>query len=39
MIFGPPSTAEDGVPADTVFRETAYLGSGIVDSIHERPSD
>lgn len=35
MIFGPPSTDEYGVPGDTVFRETAYLQSGIVDSIHE----
>jgi hypothetical protein len=36
MIFGPPSTAEDGVPPDTVFRETAYLRSGVVDSNQER---
>jgi hypothetical protein len=36
MIFGPPSTAEHGVPAGTVFRETAYLQSGLVDSTHER---
>jgi len=35
MIFGPPSTAENGVPPDTVFRESAYLQSGIVDSTHE----
>ena len=35
MIFGPPSTTENGVPPDTVFRETAYLQSGIVDSTHE----
>jgi hypothetical protein len=35
MIFGPPSTAEYGVPPRTAFRETAYLGSGIVDSDHE----
>jgi hypothetical protein len=34
MIFGPPSTAENGVPPDTVFRESAYLQSGIVDSTH-----
>jgi hypothetical protein len=34
MIFGPSSTGENGVPADTVFRETAYLRSGIVDSTH-----
>ncbi len=32
MIFGPPSTAENGVPPVTVFRESAYLQSGIVDS-------
>jgi hypothetical protein len=35
MIFGPPSTTENGVPPDTVFRESAYLSSGIVDSTHE----
>jgi hypothetical protein len=35
MIFGPPSTAENGVPPDTVFRESAYLQAGIVDSTHE----
>ncbi len=35
MIFGSPSTTENGVPAGTVFRETAYLRSGIVDSTHE----
>jgi hypothetical protein len=35
MIFGPPSTAENGVPPDTVFRESAYLQSGIVASTHE----
>lgn len=37
MIFGPPSTTENEVPPDTVFRETAYLRSGIVDSPRERP--
>jgi len=37
MIFGPPSTGESGVPPDTVFRETAYLRSGIVDSAHQQP--
>jgi len=36
MIFGPPSTGEYGVPAGTVFRETAYLQSGNVRSTHER---
>jgi hypothetical protein len=35
MIFGPPSTAENGVPPETVFRESAYLKAGIVDSTHE----
>lgn len=35
MIFGPPSSAENGVPPDTVFRESAYLHSRIVDSTHE----
>jgi hypothetical protein len=37
MIFGPPSTAEYGVPPGTVFRESAYLRSGIVESTHEGP--
>lgn len=32
MIFGPPSTAENGVPPATVFRESAYLRSAIVES-------
>ena len=36
MIFGPKATSEYGVPADTPFRETAYLQSRIVDSTHER---
>jgi len=35
MIFGPPSSTEDGVPPDTVFRETAYLQASIVHSTHE----
>jgi hypothetical protein len=35
MIFGPPSTTEHGVSPDTVFRESAYLQSGIVTSTHE----
>jgi hypothetical protein len=30
MIFDAPATVEDGVPAATPFRETAYLHSGIV---------
>jgi len=38
MIFGEKYAEEKGVPPETVFRETAYLGSGIVDSTHERPS-
>jgi hypothetical protein len=37
MIFGPPATGEYGVSDRTVFRETAYLQSGIVDSMQERP--
>lgn len=32
MVFGPPSTAEYGVPAGTAFQETAYLSSAVVDS-------
>jgi hypothetical protein len=39
MIFGPPSTTEYGVPAGTVFRETAYLQSGIVGSTHETAAE
>jgi len=35
VVLGPPSTHEYGVPAETAFRETAYLQSGIVDSRHE----
>jgi hypothetical protein len=35
MIFGPPSTGENGVLPDTIFRESAYLQAGIVDSPHE----
>jgi len=31
MIIGSPSTREYGVPAETVFQETAYLRSRIVD--------
>jgi hypothetical protein len=38
MIFGPSATDEYGVPARTVFRETAYLQSGTVESTHERPT-
>jgi len=29
MIFGPPSTDENGVPPETAFRESAYLQTGI----------
>jgi hypothetical protein len=36
MIFGRKYAEEHGVPPETVFRETAYLQSGIVDSTHER---
>lgn len=32
VIFGPPSTTENGVPPMTVFRESAYLQTGIVDA-------
>jgi hypothetical protein len=40
VVFGPPSTENYGVPAGTPFRETAYLGSGIVDSVGETsPAD
>lgn len=35
MVLGPRSTREYRVPANTVFRETAYLRSGVVDSKHE----
>lgn len=35
MIFGPPSTTENGVPPGTVFRESDYLQAGTVDSTHE----
>jgi hypothetical protein len=38
MIFGEKYAEENGVPPETVFRETAYLRSGIVDSTQERPS-
>lgn len=35
MIVEPPSSSEDGVPPDTVFRETAYLQASIVPSTPE----
>jgi hypothetical protein len=34
MIFGEKYAEENGVPPETVFRETAYLQSAIVDSTH-----
>lgn len=34
VIFGPPSSRTFGVPDGTVFRATAYLRAGIVDSTH-----
>jgi hypothetical protein len=37
MIFDAEAAGYPGVPDDTVFRETAYLRSGVVDSINERP--
>jgi hypothetical protein len=37
MIFGPKASREYGAPAGTPYRETAYLRSGIVDSVHEHP--
>jgi hypothetical protein len=36
MIFGPKASEEYGAPADTPYRETAYLQAGIVNSTHER---
>jgi hypothetical protein len=38
MIFGAKAAGYPGLPDDTVFRETAYLGSAIVDSGHETGS-
>jgi hypothetical protein len=35
VIFGAKAAGYPQVPDDTVFRETAYLGSAIVDSTHE----
>jgi hypothetical protein len=37
MIFDAKAWESPGVPDDTVFRETAYLQSGIVGSTGERP--
>lgn len=38
MIFNAKAAGYPGAPDETVFRETAYLQSGIVDSTHERPT-
>ena len=38
VIFDAKAAGYSGVPDDTVFRETAYLRSGIVDSARERPA-
>jgi hypothetical protein len=37
MIFNAKAAGYPGVPDGTVFRETAYLQSGIVDATGERP--
>jgi hypothetical protein len=37
MIFDSQAAGYPGVPDETVFRETAYLQSGIVSSTRERP--
>ncbi len=39
MIFNAKAAGYPGIPDDTVFRETAYLQSGIVSSARERPQD
>lgn len=39
MIFDAKAAEYPGVPDGTVFRETAYLKSGIVDTVHEEPPD
>lgn len=38
VIFNAKAAGYPGVPDGTAYRETVYLGSGIVDSDHERPS-
>jgi len=38
VIFDARAAGYSGVPDDTVFRETAYLRSGIVGSTRERPA-
>jgi hypothetical protein len=35
VVFGAKAAGYPQLPDDTVFRETVYLGSAIVDSIHE----
>ena len=39
VIFNAKAAGYPHVPDDTVFRETAYLQSGIVDSTRERPGE
>jgi hypothetical protein len=39
MIFNSKAAGYPGVPDDTMFRETAYLQSGIVSSTRERPEE
>ncbi|HWM54643.1 MAG TPA: hypothetical protein VNO20_04570 [Solirubrobacterales bacterium] len=39
VVFNAEAAEIPQVPDGTVFRETAYLRSGIVDSIHERPDE
>jgi hypothetical protein len=38
MMFNADAAEYPGVPDDTVFREIAYLRSGVVDSVDERPA-
>lgn len=39
VIFDASAAEYPGVPDGTVFRETAYLRSGVVESDHETPAD
>lgn len=39
VVFNAKAAGYPGVPDDTVFRETAYLQSGIVSSTRERPEE
>ena len=39
VVFGAKAAGYPKIPDDTPFRETAYLGTAIVDSIHETGSD